>query len=539
MVDTDLVLIHGFWSSPTTWDQLTTRMREDPDLRGLHIHAFPYESPKLRLPGSPARIPDYNDIAQSLPAYLATHTQGTAPVAIVTHSQGGLILQRYLAWMLNEGRGRELGRIQLIVMLSCPNEGAEYLRSIRAVTGFSHHPQAGQLDVLDREVGEARRIVLRQIVNATALDDRHCPIPVYVYSGRTDNIVLRESAQSVFPNAEVLPGDHFTILDPATPGHLTLPTLKRHLLNISAPPMGRAAEVPGRPSPASDVQLADKIEDYLTGVNNTRLYWQGWLPAVPATGVLLLCHGAGEHSGRYQNVVDTLAPDGWAVYGLDLRGHGRSMGEPVHVDRFSDWVDDFDRFRREVVSRHQDLPVFALGHCLGAQIALAYALDHQEALRGLVLSAPFLATAAVPGVVRPPGRVISKLLPRARFKLVGLDKISQDPEVVRRYRNDPLVYQGNATLTMARIVEHQFKILIERSRYLRIPVLIQHGAEDAIADPDGSRRLERAVGSPDRTFIPYDGLWNEIYNEPERQRPLGDLREWLNSHRSSPRTKMV
>jgi len=237
MVDTDLVLIHGFWSSPTTWDRLTTRMLDDQDLRVLHIHAFMYESPKLRCPGSPARIPDYNDIAQSLPAYLDNHTLNTTPVAIVTHSQGGLILQRYLAWMLGECRGRELARIRLIVMLSCPNEGSEYLRSIRAVIGLRRHPQAGELKVLDREVGEARRIVLRQIVNATTLDDQHCPIPVYVYSGRTDNVVRRKSAQGDFPNAAVLPGDHFTILDPDAPGNLTLPTLKRHLLNITALPI--------------------------------------------------------------------------------------------------------------------------------------------------------------------------------------------------------------------------------------------------------------------------------------------------------------
>jgi acylglycerol lipase len=318
----------------------------------------------------------------------------------------------------------------------------------------------------------------------------------------------------------------------------------------------RTAELPGRSSPPPGIQrgrrqpelpdhegtapptglpavgVADKIEGHLTGVDNTRLYWQGWLPTVRAMGVLLFCHGAYEHSGRYQNVVDALAPDGWAVYGLDLRGHGRSTGERVHVERFSDWVDDFDRFSCEVVPRHQDLPVFALGHCLGAQIALAYALDHQEVLRGLVLSAPFLATAAVPGFVRPAGRVISQLLPRKRWTLVRLDEIiSKDTEVVKRYRNDPLVYKGNGTLVMMRIVEQQFNILMERSRYLRIPVLIQHGAEDALADPDGSRRLERAVGSPDRTFIPYDGLWHEIYNEPERQRPLDDLREWLANHR--------
>jgi hypothetical protein len=132
--------------------------------------------------------------------------------------------------MFNEGRGLELARIRVIVMLACPHEGSEYARSIRAVAGFGRHPQAGSLKVLDREVGEARRIVMRQVVNATKLDERNCPIPVYVYSGRTDNVVLLRSAQSIFPNAEALPGDHFSILDPGAPGNITGAVLKRHLI---------------------------------------------------------------------------------------------------------------------------------------------------------------------------------------------------------------------------------------------------------------------------------------------------------------------
>jgi formylglycine-generating enzyme required for sulfatase activity len=154
-------------------------------------------------------------------------------LALVTHSQGGLILQRFLAWMLLEGRGRDLAWIRLIVMLACPNEGSEYLRSIRAVAGFGHHPQAKALRVLDTDVGEARRVVLRQIINAPVLDERNCRIPFYVYSGDSDNVVSRESAQSVFPHAGVLPGDHFSILNPGASGNLTLPVLKRHLSSLS------------------------------------------------------------------------------------------------------------------------------------------------------------------------------------------------------------------------------------------------------------------------------------------------------------------
>ena len=259
-------------------------------LAGLRIHPFGYESPKLRWPGSPVRIPDYNDIAQSLPAYLAAHAPGTAPVAIVTHSQGGLILQRFLAWMLTEGRGWELARIRLAVMLSCPNEGSEYLRSIRVAIGFGHHPQASQLDVLGREVGEARRIVLRQIVSAAAIDDRHCPIRVFVYSGRSDNVVRRESAQSVFPSAEVLPGDHFSILDPGAPGNLTEPTLRRHLLESlasSSPPGHRSVaeqstagnavlSLGGTAAVKYSVRTDDtkgvQVGDGLTGVEGTDRY---------------------------------------------------------------------------------------------------------------------------------------------------------------------------------------------------------------------------------------------------------------------------
>jgi acylglycerol lipase len=276
--------------------------------------------------------------------------------------------------------------------------------------------------------------------------------------------------------------------------------------------------------------VAEKLEGYLTGIDDTRLYWRGWLPDGPVAGVVLLCHGGGEHSGRYQNVVDMLAPDGWAVYGMDQRGHGRSHGARAHVKRFFDWVHDFDLFRREVISRHPDLSIFILGQGLGGQIALASALDHQEASRGLVLSAPLLAV-PLSRVAVQTAKAAASVVPRARVKLVDLKKISKDANVVRRYQRDPFVYHGNITLAMAHIIESRFEELIERSYYLRIPVLIQHGDQDAIADPGGSWRLYEACGSSDLTFFLYRGLWHELYNEPERQRPLGDLREWLADHR--------
>jgi pimeloyl-ACP methyl ester carboxylesterase len=231
VVNATLVTIHGFWSSPITWQPLNAIWQADERLRGLQIDPFGYPSPKKpHLPFSATRVPDYDDVAQNLATWYTVRLAKEPGVAIVTHSQGGLILQRFLTWMLHEGRGRELARIRTIVMLACPNGGSEYLRSVRHILRFGRHAQAGSLEVLDKHVANTQRTVLQRIVNATGVDDYQCRIPFHVYAGDSDKIVTAASAQGAFPGASALAGNHFSILDPAAPGNCTAETVKYHLL---------------------------------------------------------------------------------------------------------------------------------------------------------------------------------------------------------------------------------------------------------------------------------------------------------------------
>ena len=93
MIDATLVTIHGFWSSPATWDRLIHVWRADEALRGLQIYPFGYPSPKKpRLPFSVTRVPGFDDIAQTLATAYKTTLADASDIAVVTHSQGGLIL---------------------------------------------------------------------------------------------------------------------------------------------------------------------------------------------------------------------------------------------------------------------------------------------------------------------------------------------------------------------------------------------------------------------------------------------------------------
>jgi pimeloyl-ACP methyl ester carboxylesterase len=237
MVDGHVVLIHGLWSKPSTWDRLGQVLAADTELSGLRWNRYGYRSPLVGIPFMPRRTPDYDDIAQALDPFVQAHVPNGEPLAFVTHSQGGLILQRYLAWKLNEGQGRYLARIRSIVMLACPHEGSDYLRLFRNVAGFGYRAQTESLQQFRADVAASRRTVLNQITNATTVSDRTCPIPVHVYAGDSDKVVTRVSAQAAFPQAGVLAGDHFTILDPGWRGSVTAPTIRRHLLaDFSAPP---------------------------------------------------------------------------------------------------------------------------------------------------------------------------------------------------------------------------------------------------------------------------------------------------------------
>jgi acylglycerol lipase len=178
-----------------------------------------------------------------------------------------------------------------------------------------------------------------------------------------------------------------------------------------------------------------------------------------------------------------------------------------------------------------------IGHSMGGAIAFAYALRHQDALRGLVLSAPLLGTdPAVPKVQEVAARVLSRLAPGLGALKLPADTISRDPAVVRAYRTDPLVYTGAIPArTLVELVDAVATFPAAAPR-LRIPVLILHGTGDSLVPLAHTTAVVERIGSSDRTVRHYDGLYHEVFNEPERERVFADLLRWLERLRGTRRT---
>ena len=129
-------------------------------------------------------------------------------------------------------------------------------------------------------------------------------------------------------------------------------------------------------------------DGYFEGEKKSNIYYQCWLPEDKPKAVLLVVHGLAEHSGRYMNVVDYFVPKGYAVYGIDHFGHGKSDGDRVYVNRFDDFVQTLKVFSDRVHDWQPGQPIFLVGHSMGGLIGAAYLLEHQGEMTGAVLSRP-------------------------------------------------------------------------------------------------------------------------------------------------------
>jgi len=262
-------------------------------------------------------------------------------------------------------------------------------------------------------------------------------------------------------------------------------------------------------------------------------YWRAWLPTSgqDVAGVVLLTHGVSEHTGRYQHVAEKLVEAGYAVYGLDHHGHGRSAGTPGNIGSMKGLVDDVQSLRRLAEDAQPDVPVYLLGHSLGGLIALDYLVTQgQDGLAGAVLSGAAVDPSVGTRVERAIAPLLSRVLPNLAIVELGIDDISRDPSVVQAYRDDPLVYTGKVRARTGAEILTAIQRVSAGLPELTLPMLVLHGGEDRLAAPSGGKRVYESIGSTDKRLKIYDGLFHEIFNEPEQDDVLVDVVEWLRQH---------
>jgi acylglycerol lipase len=270
-------------------------------------------------------------------------------------------------------------------------------------------------------------------------------------------------------------------------------------------------------------------EGRFKGEGGLEIYWQAWLPEDDPRAVVVLAHGASEHSGRYAWTGEQLNARGYAVYAIDHRGHGKSAGGRAVIDRMDNAVEDLHTLVERARGAHPGRPLVLLGHSMGGCVALAYTEVHEDALDALVLSGPLAVLEAASPAQRIVGRVLSAVAPSLGVVAIDSTAVSRDPQVVADYDDDPLNYHGKLPARTVTELAKAIEGFPEAVTRFRLPLLVMHGTADRLVPIAGGEMVAERAGSEDKTFKRYDGLFHEILNEPERQQVLNDMADWLDA----------
>lgn len=274
--------------------------------------------------------------------------------------------------------------------------------------------------------------------------------------------------------------------------------------------------------------MAWETVDFWTAPDGTRLV----LRREPAAGTeaprgsVIFVHGWGDYTGRWTHVARWFAAQGFAFFGADQRGHGQSPGRRGHIDRFSQYLMDLSALRK-VVSAEAGGPLVLLGHSFGAFIVLRYLETAPAGVAGGIAAAPYIDLNEQPAPWKVlMARLVGDVLPAMPIA-TGLEyeAISRDPEVVRRFREDPLCHEVMTPRAYREAMSNLSVLQSEKSR-IAVPLLVLLAGEDRIVSTPAAERFAAALtGDVTTRLLP--GLYHNLFHEPDKDRVFNEIAPWL------------
>jgi alpha-beta hydrolase superfamily lysophospholipase len=164
---------------------------------------------------------------------------------------------------------------------------------------------------------------------------------------------------------------------------------------------------------------------------------------------------------------------------------------------------------------------------MGGLVALDYALERPEEVRGVVAVAPPLGRLGVPAPLLALGRVLSRVWPRFSLETgMDLSGLARDPTVTERVLSDPLFHRRGTARLSTELMAAIARVQAAAPRY-PVPVLVLHGGADRMVPPDGSRRFVAAAHEPGVGLNEYPEGCHALLADIGGDRVLADLAAWL------------
>lgn len=255
-------------------------------------------------------------------------------------------------------------------------------------------------------------------------------------------------------------------------------------------------------------------------------------------GTVLFAHGLGAYATSNQEFFDYLVAQEFAVISYDLRGHGKSEGEPRGgFDDFEDLIHDmtavYKAYQKEIVQ-----PLYVVGFSLGGLIALLHACNKNPIIpfKGIICCTPIIkghthidnkATALL-------WNVLTKIAPNTPI-IVALDKIktpwTHDKKMIEHYITNKATFLATVPVHAFKQLEEARFYLEKNKKYINVPVHVLLADDDRIIDNKKTLAFLATLPAKNLTSsYMFKNMYHCILHEQERKQVYAHIVEKLISY---------
>ena len=281
------------------------------------------------------------------------------------------------------------------------------------------------------------------------------------------------------------------------------------------------------------MQIEDKIvhsEFHFNSHDNLSLYAQIFTAECKPKAAIIIVHGYGEHSGRYQQWAEKFVKHGYFVLAFDLRGHGLSEVRQGYRLSYYKFLKDLSVVCEKAGSLFPEIPKIIYGHGFGGNLVINYLISGTSCLDGMIVSSPWLeAEFDIPRLKLLFGGLFKNIVPRFIIRMnIHPENLSRDPEHVQNIMKDPLIRHQIPIRLLFEI--NAAGIRASRSIYkINLPMLVMHGTDDKITSFKASKDFVMN-SSNQTTFREWAGYYHELHNDIDADEVFNFVTGWLDKN---------
>lgn len=252
---------------------------------------------------------------------------------------------------------------------------------------------------------------------------------------------------------------------------------------------------------------------YVDGDEGVKLYYEKY-NVEDAKGNIVISHGYCENLERYHEMIYYFMKNGYNVFGVEHRGHGRSgtLGiadkTQINLKDFNQYVSDFKIFMDEVVMRsNEEEKVLLFAHSMGGAIGTKFLEDYPDYFDGAILNAPMLEvdTGDIPAFLANIIVRFQVLIGNGGEYVVGkgpytpeynIDEIGTSSIIRYKYSDDIITnneefHRGGGSYNWTREALKITKEIVKENNAskVEIPVLLFQAEQDSYVKPGGQNKF--------------------------------------------------